>query len=40
MGKKPIVSVTYENGRVSIINSLHFMKGELFFCLFEILPFS
>ena len=29
MGKKPIVSVTYENERISIKNSLPYLKGVL-----------
>ena len=29
MGKKPIVSVTYENERISIINSLPYLKCVL-----------
>ena len=29
MGKKPIVSVTYENERISILNSLPYMKRVL-----------
>ena len=33
MGKKPIVSVTYENERISIKNSLPYIK-----CVFYISP--
>ena len=32
MGKKPIVFVTYENGRISIKNSLPYIKCVLRLC--------
>ena len=32
MGKKPIVSVTYENERISIKNSLLYLKCVLVLC--------
>ena len=35
MGKKPIVSVTYENERISIKNSLRYLKCVL--CQFTLL---
>ena len=39
MGKKPIVSVTYENERISIKNSLLYMKSVLRLSWADLWPF-